>query len=50
MDNYELANQLYDGGRTSQDCDEMAAEYGLSPDFASKICAIIATFEEQEVA
>lgn len=35
MDNYELASQLYDG---------------LSPDFASKICAIIATFEEQEAA
>lgn len=50
MDNYELASQLYDGGWTSQDCDEMAAEYGFSPGFTSKICAIIATFEEQEAA
>ena len=46
MDYYETASQLYDGGWTSEDCDEIVAEYGLSARDASRICAIIATFEE----
>lgn len=50
MDYYETSSQLYDGGWTSQDCDGIMAEYGLDSVTASKICAIIVTFEEQEVA
>lgn len=50
MDYFEIDSQLYDGGWKSWDCDGIMAEYGLDSVTASKICAIIATYEEQEVA